>query len=41
MELWSSLGMEFASLLSWQAILAIIAGVTVGILTGAMPGLSP
>ncbi|MBM4323020.1 MAG: C4-dicarboxylate ABC transporter permease [Deltaproteobacteria bacterium] len=41
MELFGNLGAAFVSLLDWQTILTMVAGVILGILGGAMPGISP
>jgi len=41
MELLGNLGTAFIALLDWQTILAMVAGVILGILGGAMPGISP
>ncbi|MDF1824453.1 MAG: tripartite tricarboxylate transporter permease [Verrucomicrobiales bacterium] len=40
-SLFSNLIEAFDALLSWQAVLVIIAGVISGIIVGALPGLSP
>ena len=41
MELLDNLGTAFIALLDWKTILAMLAGCTLGILGGAMPGISP
>ena len=41
MELLGNLGTAFVALLDWQTILAMAVGVILGILGGAMPGISP
>ncbi len=41
MELLGNLGTAFVALLDWQTILAMAVGVVLGILGGAMPGISP
>ncbi|MBM4347636.1 MAG: tripartite tricarboxylate transporter permease, partial [Deltaproteobacteria bacterium] len=41
MELFGNLGAAFVSLLDWQTILTMVAGGVLGILGGAMPGISP
>lgn len=41
MELLNSLVFGFSTLLGWQPLLVIVIGVAVGIVAGAMPGLSP
>ena len=41
MELLQNLAYGFSTLLGWQPILMVVAGVILGIFVGAMPGLSP
>ncbi|MDI7258585.1 MAG: tripartite tricarboxylate transporter permease [Thermodesulfobacteriota bacterium] len=41
MELFNNLASAFVALLSWQSILVMVVGVILGILGGAMPGISP
>jgi len=41
MELLSNLGAAFAALLDWQSVLMMVMGCILGILGGAMPGISP
>ncbi len=41
MEIYDSLMMGFSTLLGWKPLLVITVGVILGILAGAMPGLSP
>ena len=41
MEILGNLGTALAALLDWQTILAMAVGVVLGILGGAMPGISP
>lgn len=41
MELIESIGIGFQSLIGWAPLLAMTTGVIIGILVGAMPGLSP
>ena len=41
MDLFGNLGTALFALLEWQTILAMVAGVILGILGGAMPGISP
>lgn len=41
MELFDNLIYGFSTVLAWKPMLIIVAGVTIGILVGAMPGLSP
>ena len=41
MDLFGNLGTALIALLDWQTVLAMVAGVILGILGGAMPGISP
>jgi putative tricarboxylic transport membrane protein len=41
MDLFSNLGVAFIGLLDWQVVLVMLVGVILGILGGAMPGISP
>lgn len=41
MELLENLGFGFSVILGWKPLLVIVAGVALGIMVGAMPGLSP
>jgi putative tricarboxylic transport membrane protein len=41
MDLFGNLTTAFAALLDWQVILVMVVGVILGILGGAMPGISP
>jgi len=41
MELFNNLGSAFVALLDWQTILVMVVGCVLGILGGAMPGISP
>jgi putative tricarboxylic transport membrane protein len=41
MDLFGNLGAAFIALLDWQVMLVMVVGVILGILGGAMPGISP
>ena len=41
MELFNNLGLAFVALLDWQTVLVMVVGCVLGILGGAMPGISP
>lgn len=41
MELFGNLGSAFVALLDWQTLLVMVVGCILGILGGAMPGISP